>query len=80
MLRRMSIDGGGGVTKGGGSKHHLDLLKAQVILSLTSSSPAAAGTERLIQDVAVVKSSLTMMNSRRGSLPTDFAVSSFAVK
>lgn len=74
MLRRMSIDGGGG----GGVNHHFDVLKAQVLLSLTSSSsPSCAGKDQLIQDV---KSSLSMINSRRGSLPTDFAVSSFAVK
>ena len=73
MLRRMSIDGGGAVN------HHFDVLKAQVLLSLTSSSPSSsfAGKDQLIQDV---KSSLTVINSRRGSLPTDFAASSFAVK
>ena len=63
----MDIDGDGGWTKGDGSKHHLEPLKAQVIL--TSSSSAAAGMERLIQEVAVVKSSLTMINSRRASCP-----------
>ena len=75
MLRRMSIDGGGG----GGVNHHFDVLKAQVLFSLTSSSPSSsfAGKDQLIQDV---KSSLSVINSRRGSLPTDFAASSFAVK
>ena len=66
MLRRMSIDGGGSVG------HHYDLLKAQVLFSLTSSSSSScAGRD---------PSSLSVINSRRGSLPTDFTASSFAVK
>ena len=70
MLRRMSIDGS--------VNPHFDLLKAQVLFSLTSSSSSSSSEkDQLIEGV---KSSLSVINSRRGSLPTDFAASSFAVK
>ena len=69
MLRRMNMDGGGILTKDIDSKHHLDLLEAQFILSLTSSSSHVGGVERLTQDIAVVKSSLTMINSSRAPCP-----------
>ena len=69
MLRRMSIDGS--------VNPHFDLLKAQVLFSLTSSSSSSSEKDQLIEGV---KSSLSVINSRRGSLPTDFAASSFAVK